>query len=78
MLISKTMSGRATAIHAVPAQRHVKRAFALEEVSVAELQLGMASGRFTAAALARLYLKRIEEVDRRGPRLNAVIELNPG
>jgi len=27
--------------------------------------------------LARLYLKRIEEVDRRGPRLNAVIELNP-
>ena len=44
---------------------------------MAELQRGMASGRFTAAALVRHYLKRIAEVDRKGPRLKAVIELNP-
>ena len=47
------------------------------EMTVAELQQGMASGRFTAVALVRHYLKRIAEVDRKGPRLKAVIELNP-
>ena len=46
-------------------------------MTVAELQRGLTSGRFTAAALVRRYLKRIEEVDRRGPRLKAVLELNP-
>ncbi|PYI79913.1 MAG: amidase [Verrucomicrobia bacterium] len=51
--------------------------FALEEMGVAELQRGMASRRFTAAALVRRYLHRIDEVDRHGPRLRSVIELNP-
>ena len=49
----------------------------LEETTVVELQRGIASGRFTAASLVRDYLKRIEEVDSNGPRLKAVIELNP-
>ena len=49
----------------------------LEEATVADLQHGLAAGRFTAASLVRQYLKRIEEVDRNGPRLKAVIELNP-
>jgi amidase len=48
-----------------------------EEMSVADLQRGMASGRFSAVTLARRFLRRIEEVDRSGPRLNALIELNP-
>jgi amidase len=46
-------------------------------MTVADLQHGMASGRLTTAALVRHYLKRIEEVDRKGPRLKSVIELNP-
>ncbi|HSJ64667.1 MAG TPA: amidase [Gemmatimonadaceae bacterium] len=51
--------------------------FELDEVTVADLQAGMASGRWTSAALAEMYLWRIEQVDRRGPNVNAVLEANP-
>ena len=51
--------------------------FDLEEITVAELQRGMASGRITAVGLAKAYLRRIASVDRRGPHLKSVIELNP-
>jgi amidase len=37
----------------------------------------MATGRSSAVALVKKYLRRIEEVDRRGPTLKAVIETNP-
>ena len=53
------------------------KSFELEEMTVAELQRGMASGRFTAAGLVESYLQRISEIDQHGPRLKAVIELNP-
>ena len=51
--------------------------FELEELTVVDLQQGMASGRWTARRLAELYLARIDEIDKRGPAINAVIELNP-
>src|SRR5207247_3895846 len=51
--------------------------FELEEITVAELHRGMASGRFTATGLAKAYLERIAAVDQRGPQLKSVIELNP-
>ena len=53
------------------------RPFELDEATVADLQAGMGSGKFTARALAEKYLARIEEIDRRGPGLNSVIEVNP-
>src|SRR2546429_2935851 len=37
----------------------------------------MASGKYTAHSLARKYLDRIDDIDKRGPAINAVIELNP-
>ena len=37
----------------------------------------MASGKFTAQSLTQKYLARIEEIDKRGPAINSVIELNP-
>jgi amidase len=49
----------------------------VEEATVAHLQAAMTAGRLTALRLVRLYLARIEAIDRRGPRLNSVIELNP-
>jgi amidase len=52
-------------------------AFELEEITIGELQDGMKSGKFTARSLAEKYLKRIAEVDKRDPALNAIIELNP-
>jgi amidase len=49
----------------------------LSELSVAEIQRRMAAGKLTSERLARHHLRRIEQIDRSGPRLNAVIELNP-
>ena len=51
--------------------------FALDEVTVPDLQRQMRQGAVTAERIAQLYLERIEEIDRRGPALRAVIELNP-
>jgi amidase len=51
--------------------------FELEETTVADLQKRMARGGLTAHALTRAYLDRIAAIDKRGPALNAVIELNP-
>ncbi|MDQ3256897.1 MAG: amidase family protein, partial [Acidobacteriota bacterium] len=52
-------------------------AFELEEATIADLQAGLRSGKYTARSLVRSYLKRIEEVDERGVALNSIIELNP-
>jgi amidase len=51
--------------------------FALDEMTVAELQDAMASGRYTSRKLVELYLDRIKAIDTQGPALGAVIELNP-
>lgn len=51
--------------------------FPLDELTVEELQEKMAAGVYTAAAITQLYLNRIAYLDKAGPRLNAVIELNP-
>jgi amidase len=52
-------------------------AFELDELTVGELQAGMASGKYTAHLLAQKYLQRIDEIDKHGPAINSVIELNP-
>jgi amidase len=51
--------------------------FELDEMTLAELQEGMRSGKFTSRGLASMYLSRIVAIDKSGPALNAVIELNP-
>ena len=53
------------------------REFALDEVSIAELQERMAQGRLTAEHVTALYLERINEIDHHGPALRSVVELNP-
>ncbi|HEX8000136.1 MAG TPA: amidase [Pyrinomonadaceae bacterium] len=52
-------------------------AFELEELTIAQLQEGMKSGRWTARSLALKYLRRIKELDKSGPAINSIIELNP-
>src|ERR1700741_2186331 len=51
--------------------------FELDEVTIPELQDGMKSGKLTARSLAEKYSARIDEIDKRGPAVNAIIELNP-
>lgn len=49
----------------------------MEEHSILELQNKMQTGLLDARSLVVYYLERIENIDRQGPRLNSVIELNP-
>src|SRR2546423_13802829 len=51
--------------------------FEFEETTIAELQEAMRSGRHTARSITEAYLERIQDVDKQGALLNAVIELNP-
>ena len=52
-------------------------AFEFEEATIARLSRAMEEGKLTARVLAQSYIERIEGVDRNGPALNSVIELNP-
>ncbi|HMG93640.1 MAG TPA: amidase [Chryseolinea sp.] len=51
--------------------------FALEEVTIDELQQKMQSGELSSRSITEMYLKRIETIDKNGVALNSVIELNP-
>jgi amidase len=53
------------------------RAFEFEEMGIPVLGNALALGEITSASLIAKYLERIEEIDRNGPRINAVIEINP-
>src|SRR6266849_4541327 len=59
------------------AQAPARAPFDLEELSIADLQQRMQSGRDTARSLAEKYIARIEAIDRGGPALHSVLELNP-
>lgn len=53
------------------------RPFAHQESTAAALSQALAAGRLSAEKLAQDHLARIAEVDRAGPKLNSIIELNP-
>ncbi|CAE6496392.1 unnamed protein product, partial [Rhizoctonia solani] len=48
----------------------------LYEASIAELQSGLENAHFTSVDLVKAYLRRIDEVNHRGPKLNAILETN--
>ena len=49
--------------------------FELDEITIADLQDGMKSGKFTASLLVEKYTARINEIDK--ATVNSVLELNP-
>ena len=55
--------------------------FEFDEATIADLQRRMTNGEISSHSLTQAYLSRIQEIDSRtaknGPRLNAVIEVNP-
>jgi amidase len=55
----------------------VEEVFPLEELTIDELQRKMQSGELTARSITEMYLKRIEAIDKNGPTINSVIEINP-
>jgi amidase len=54
-----------------------RAAFPFAEATIDDLQRQMAEGKLSARTLTAAYLERIAAVDRAGPKLNAIIELNP-
>ena len=63
--------------NSMAAEAKKTRSFDVVEATIADLQQAMTSGAFSAKKLTELYLARIKAVDKSGPSLNAVIELNP-
>jgi amidase len=51
--------------------------FELDEMTIAELQDSMKSGKFTSRSIVKQYLDRIDATDKKGPTINSVIEINP-
>jgi amidase len=51
--------------------------FAWAEATIEELQIAMATGRATSRSLTEDYLRRIEALDRSGPELRSMLDLNP-
>jgi amidase len=49
----------------------------LEETTIDELQAKMQNGEQTSVSITWAYLKRIDQIDRNGPALNSIIEINP-
>jgi len=51
--------------------------FQLEEATIAELQAEIAAGRLTSRWLVEMYIQRIDAIDKRGPAINTILEINP-
>ena len=52
-------------------------AFELDELTISDLQQGLQSGKYTSRELVEKYSDRISEIDKKGPALHSVIEMNP-
>lgn len=76
--LSSTFQSTSVAILSNSISRHTQmKSFQLDEATIKELQCGMQSGKYSAHAIAEMYLSRIDEIDKNGPQINSVIELNP-
>ena len=53
------------------------KAFELEEATIDDLQAGMKSGKYTSRSITEKYLTRIQDIDKQGPVVNSLIEVNP-
>jgi amidase len=70
--------GGGSALAALPqSDASSQKPFDLEEATAAGIQAGMTAGKYTARSIAEKYLERIEQIDRGGPAINSIIEINP-
>ena len=51
--------------------------FKFEEFDIEQLQSGYASGEYRIQDVVQSYINRIEEIDKNGPQLNSIIQINP-
>ena len=74
MLPSLTVSEKADASSIPHADQGISE---MEERTIHDLAEGMQSGKYTARSMVEKYLDRVDAIDRHGPLLRSVIELNP-
>jgi amidase len=78
-----TTTARTTADASAAADSKTQRSqaskpdIAIEELTLADIAAAFGNGRLTSHHLTRMYLERIDRLDRNGPKLGAVIETNP-
>lgn len=70
------LAGARALVAAAPEESQPK-SFELDEVTIAGLQSGMVSGKYSSHSITEKYLQRIDEIDKHGPALASVIEVNP-
>src|SRR5258708_33808071 len=58
-------------------EQHFKKDFEIDEITIDDLQKALQSGQYSSRRLTEKYLSRIHEIDKTGPMLNSIIELNP-
>src|SRR5262249_3394171 len=58
-------------------EEHTVPPFELDEATIDSLQEGLRSGKWTSRRLVEMYLERIDVVDKQGPALRNVLEINP-
>jgi len=75
--VSLTLSAADNPKRAPKPMPKAKPTFDVVEASVADLQAAMSSGKITSRELVALYLARIKAIDKAGPKINSVIEVNP-
>ena len=46
-------------------------------MTIAQLQKGYKEGKYTVKDVVKVYMDRINEIDKNGPKLNSIIEINP-
>ncbi len=51
--------------------------FELNEITIDDLQQKMKTGVYTSRSITLMYLERINKIDKAGPAINSIIELNP-
>jgi amidase len=67
----------ARAVAQQPESSVIPREFELDELTIDDLQAAMQSGKYSSRSLTEKYLARIQDIDKAGPRINSVIEVNP-
>src|SRR5262249_14526719 len=76
-IVAAAAAGNSLLTNLTVAKTQTSAAFEIQEATILQLQQGMKSGMLTARWIAETYLKRVEEIDKHGPALNSVIEVNP-
>jgi amidase len=76
-LLEMGITSALLAVNASDATASPARSLEVAEASIADLQGEMLRGTITSLQLVNAYLARIKAIDKSGPKINSIIELNP-